>query len=321
MIEFRDVTVCYEKGRLHPVPSLEHLSLTIGSGELVFLVGPSGAGKSTLLKLVNGEVKPDGGGVVIDGEDISQFTVRELPPLRQKIGVIFQDFQLLSQKTAWENVAFALRVIGVPQSRIVKEVPRALDTVGVAHRSHAYPHELSGGEQQRVAIARAIVNAPRILLADEPTGNLDPETAIQIGELLERINRELGTTILMVTHDRTLVDSMARRVVRLGDGRLISDENPGRYALEEIPTPPDAATRSPEPVRIFPVSPAPAAVQDATAVHDEAEIEPVSAVERPVSPAGERREAGPGADPEVVAALDNEAPIGSPENPIVSYER
>ena len=158
---------------------------------------------------------------------------RDVPALRRKIGIVFQDFGLLSDKTAWENVAFALRVLGVPQKALETYVPRALETVGLAGRADAYPHELSGGEQQRVAIARAIVNDPPILLADEPTGNLDPQTAREVGELLSKINRERGTTIVMATHDRGLVDRMARRVVRLREGRVVSDATPGTYGRDD----------------------------------------------------------------------------------------
>jgi cell division transport system ATP-binding protein len=153
--------------------------------------------------------------------------------MRRRLGVVFQDFQLLAQKTAWENIAFALRVIGTPQSRISREVPRALDIVGLAHRAHAQPHELSGGEQQRIAIARAIVNNPTLLLADEPTGNLDPDTASGIAEVLRRINEECGTTVVMATHDRNLVDAMRRRVVRVRDGKVVSDEARGVYHPED----------------------------------------------------------------------------------------
>lgn len=235
MIALHDVTVCYDKARRHAQPSLDNVSLTVQAGELVFLVGPSGAGKSSLLKLLYAGVRPDTGKVLVDGKDISRLGAGEIPALRRKIGVVFQDFQLLTEKTAFENVAFALRVIGVPQSVIVREVPRALETVGISHRSHAYPHELSGGEQQRVAIARAIVNDPVLLLADEPTGNLDPETAAQIGDLLAAINKDRGTTVVLVTHDQALVDNMQRRVVRLRDGHIAADDSPGYYHPEDAP--------------------------------------------------------------------------------------
>jgi cell division transport system ATP-binding protein len=169
---------------------------------------------------------------MVDGQDVTDLAHREVPFLRRKIGVVFQDFQLLTQKTVWENVAFALQVIGAPQSKLVRDVPRALDTVGLTHKAGARPHELSGGEQQRVAIARAIVNDPKILVADEPTGNLDPQTAADIATVLRKIN-ERGTTILMATHDRTLVDSMRKRVVRITDGHVVSDEKQGVYHPED----------------------------------------------------------------------------------------
>ena len=247
MIEFHNVSVCYEPDKRHPVRSLDGLTLKINRGDWVFLVGPSGAGKSSLMKLIFADLRAQGGQIIVDGEDITRLPDSQIPALRRKIGIVFQDYQLLSQKTAWENVAFALRVIGTPQAQILREVPRALETVGLTHRAEAFPHQLSGGEQQRIAIARAIVNDPIVLLADEPTGNLDPQTAREVGQLLTKINRERGTTIVMATHDGAFVDEIRRRVVRLKDGRVISDQNPGTYA--EI----DAATRdyffnSPTPV-------------------------------------------------------------------------
>jgi cell division transport system ATP-binding protein len=233
MIEFKDVTVCYEPQKRHPVRSLDGLNLHIARGDWVFLVGPSGAGKSSLLKLIFAGTRSQSGSIIVDGQEISALSAREIPALRRKIGIVFQDFQLLNEKTAWENVAFTLRVIGAPQSVIVREVPRALETVGLTHRAEAFPHELSGGEQQRIAIARAIVNDPKILLCDEPTGNLDPQTAREVGELLTRINRERGTTIVMATHDGSFVNDLKRRVVRLKAGRVVSDQNPGTYGEGE----------------------------------------------------------------------------------------
>ena len=233
MIEFRNVVVCYDSDKPQPVASLDGLSLDIARGEWVFVVGPSGAGKSSLLRLIYAGTRALGGGVLVDGQDITRLRAREVPALRRKIGIVFQDFGLLSDKTAWENVAFALRVLGAPQSTIVKYVPRALETVGLNGRAGAYPHQLSGGEQQRVAIARAIVNDPPILLADEPTGNLDPQTAREVGELLGKISREHGTTVVMATHDRALVDGMKRRVVRLREGKVVSDDTPGTYGRDD----------------------------------------------------------------------------------------
>jgi cell division transport system ATP-binding protein len=232
MIQFRDVAVCYDPSQRYPVNALEGVNLLIEPGEWVFVVGPSGAGKSTLLRLVYHGAQATKGQITVDGQDITTLAPRDIPFLRRKIGVIFQDFQLLGQKTVWENVAFALQVIGAPQKSLVKEVPRALETVGLQNKANARPHELSGGEQQRVAIARAIVNDPLILIADEPTGNLDPRTAEDIAIVLKRIN-ERGTTILMATHDRHLVDNMHKRVVRIADSRVVSDEADGVYHPED----------------------------------------------------------------------------------------
>ena len=202
MLDFQDVVVCYEPHAPDPVASLDGISLHIARGEWVFLVGPSGAGKSSLLRLVYAGTRALNGFVEVDGQEITRIKNREIPALRRKLGIVFQDFGLLADKTAWENVAFALRVLGVEQREVVRYVPRALETVGLNERANAYPHELSGGEQQRVAIARAIVNDPPIVLADEPTGNLDPQTAREVGELFAKINAEHGTTIVMATHDR-----------------------------------------------------------------------------------------------------------------------
>jgi cell division transport system ATP-binding protein len=232
MIEFRDVAVCYAPQVRYPILALDDVNLHIGEGEWVFFVGPSGAGKSTLLKLVYHGVHANRGQVWVDGQDVTRLHPREVPHLRRKVGVVFQDYQLLPQKTVWENVAFAQQVIGTPQKQLVRDVPRAIETVGLTHKAQSCPHELSGGEQQRVAIARAIVNNPRILLADEPTGNLDPQTGYDISEVLRRI-RDSGTTILMATHDRTLVNSMRLRVVRIADGRVVSDEAQGVYHPED----------------------------------------------------------------------------------------
>jgi cell division transport system ATP-binding protein len=232
LITFREVAVCYEPEDRHPINALEGIDVSIEAGEWVFLVGPSGAGKSTLLKLIYCGAQATRGTIIIDGRDITNLTARDIPLLRRRIGVIFQDFQLLPQKTVWENVAFALQVIGAPQKRLVRDVPQALETVGLHQKANSLPHQLSGGEQQRVAIARAIVNNPAILLADEPTGNLDPQTGQDIIQVLQRVN-ETGTTVVMSTHDRAVVDSLRRRVVRLADGRVVSDEPNGVYHPED----------------------------------------------------------------------------------------
>ena len=233
MLNFQDVVVCYEPYKADPIASLDGVSLHIARGEWVFLVGPSGAGKSSLLRLLYAGTRALSGAVEVDGRDITRIKNREIPALRRKLGIVFQDFGLLADKTAWENVAFALRVLGVEQKEVERYVPRALETVGLNERADAYPHELSGGEQQRVAIARAIVNDPPIVLADEPTGNLDPQTAREVGELFAAINAEHNTTIVMATHDRALVDRMKRRVVRLREGQIISDETPGLYGRDD----------------------------------------------------------------------------------------
>ena len=233
MLHFNDVVVCYEPYKAHPVASLDGVSLHVERGEWVFLVGPSGAGKSSLLRLLYAGTRAIGGSVEVDGQDITRIKTHQIPALRRKLGIVFQDFGLLADKTAWENVAFALRVLGVEQKHVVRYVPRALETVGLEGRADAYPHELSGGEQQRVAIARAIVNDPPIVLADEPTGNLDPQTAREVGELFAKINAEHHTTIVMATHDRSLVDRMKRRVVRLREGQIVTDETPGTYGRDD----------------------------------------------------------------------------------------
>jgi cell division transport system ATP-binding protein len=232
MIEFQDVAVCYAPDQRYPINALEGIELKIEDGEWVFLVGPSGAGKSTLLKLIYHGAAASAGRILVDDHDITHLKSHDIALLRRKIGVIFQDFQLLTQKTVWENIAFALQVIGAPQQQLVRDVPRALETVGLTHKAHARPHELSGGEQQRVAIARAIVNNPSILLADEPTGNLDPRTAADVALVLQRIN-DSGTTIVMATHDRHLVDALKKRVVRIADGHVVSDERQGIYHPED----------------------------------------------------------------------------------------
>ncbi|HVF09992.1 MAG TPA: cell division ATP-binding protein FtsE [Abditibacteriaceae bacterium] len=257
MIELQNVTVCYDPRHRYPVNAVADIDLKIEDGEWVFLVGPSGVGKSSILKLLYAGTRATLGQVTVDGMDVTHLPAREIPLLRRKIGVIFQDFQLLPQKTAWENVAFALQVIGARQSQIVREVPRALQTVGLTHRASARPHELSGGEQQRIAIARAIVNNPGILLADEPTGNLDPATAWEIVQVLHRIQQESGTTIIIATHDRSVVDAMRKRVVRLAEGRIISDENPGVYHLEDDPATPPALPALPLPEYSLPECSAP----------------------------------------------------------------
>src|SRR5467141_1634738 len=224
MIRFEDVTKAY-KG---DVVALRELSLEILKGEFVFLVGPSGSGKSTFLRLLLRDEVATAGRVLVAGRDIGRLGAWKVPSLRRNIGCVFQDFKLLTNKTVYENVAFALEVIGRPKHIVRTQVPQILDLVGLGKKSENFPTELSGGEQQRVSIARAFVNRPLILLADEPTGNLDPATTIGIMRLLDRINRT-GTTVVMATHDRSIVDTMRRRVIELDRGTVVRDQERGVY--------------------------------------------------------------------------------------------
>jgi cell division transport system ATP-binding protein len=225
VIRFENVTKVYPGTSR---PALANLSLEVPKGQFVFLVGASGSGKSTFLRLVLKEEKATRGVVRVAGKDVAKLSSWKVPHLRRTIGVVFQDFRLLPNKTAFENVAFALQVIGKPRHAIAHTVPEVLDLVGLKGKERRFPHELSGGEQQRVAIARAFVNRPAILLADEPTGNLDPTTSVGIMRLLDRINRT-GTTIVMATHDDDIVDQMRKRVVELDDGLMVRDEDRGVY--------------------------------------------------------------------------------------------
>ncbi len=224
MIKLEEVTKIY-KG---DVVALRNATIEVNKGEFVFLVGTSGSGKSTLLRLLNKEEQPTKGRIFVAGKDIGELSSWKVPFLRRNIGCVFQDFKLLTNKTVAENVAFALEVIGRPRPVIKAQVPAILDLVGLGTKSENFPHELSGGEQQRVSIARAFVNRPLILLADEPTGNLDPSTSVGIMRLLDRINKT-GTTVLMATHDRSIVDTMRRRVIELDHGELIRDQARGVY--------------------------------------------------------------------------------------------
>ena len=224
MIRFENVTKTYKNGTV----ALRNLSIDIEKGEFVFLVGSSGSGKTTFLRLLLREESPDSGRILEAGRDIGSLPKWRVPYLRRNIGCIFQDFRLLPNKTVFENVAFALEVIGRPHSTIESQVPQILDLVGLADKSNNLPNELSGGEQQRVAVARAFVNRPLILLADEPTGNLDPATSQGIMRLLDRINRT-GTTVLVATHDAGIVDQMRRRVIELDRGSLVRDQARGVY--------------------------------------------------------------------------------------------
>jgi len=226
MIRFEDVSKAY-KG---DVVALRELSLEILKGEFVFLVGPSGSGKSTFLKLLLRDEVATGGRVLVAGRDIGRLGAWKVPQLRRNIGCVFQDFKLLANKTVYENVAFALEVIGRPKHIVRTQVPQILDLVGLTKKADNFPTELSGGEQQRVSIARAFVNRPLILLADEPTGNLDPATTVGIMRLLDRINRT-GTTVVMATHDQRIVDAMRRRVMELDHGSLVRDQVRGVYGV------------------------------------------------------------------------------------------
>jgi cell division transport system ATP-binding protein len=211
-------------------PALDRVSMSVEKGEFVFLIGPSGSGKSTFLRLLLREDVPTKGDIFVSDMNVAKIPRRRVPKLRQRIGCVFQDFRLLPNKTVGENVAFALEVIGKSRRTVDKVVPEVLDLVGLTGKADRMPHELSGGEQQRVAIARAFVNRPQVLLADEPTGNLDPDTSQDIMLLLERINRT-GTTVLMATHDHSIVDSMRRRVVELDLGTVVRDDARGVYGV------------------------------------------------------------------------------------------
>ena len=226
MISLRGVSLVYPNG----VRALDGIDLTIEKGAFVFLVGHSGTGKSSLLRVLYREMRPTSGEVLVDGIRVDRLKSSRIPALRRHLGVVFQDYKLLTDKTVWENVAFALQVTGAKTRDVMRQVPRALDLVGLSHKSRMYPNELSGGEQQRTAIARALVNNPKLLLCDEPTGNLDPSNTTEIMELLLRINLK-GTTIVVATHNQAVVDRMRRRVVRLEDGRVVTDEERGYYFL------------------------------------------------------------------------------------------
>ena len=226
MIEFNNVTKYYKSN-----VGLENVTVRINKGDFVFLVGPSGSGKSTFIKLILKELEADTGTIKVRGQDVTKMAARQIPSLRRNIGIVFQDFRLLPKKTVYENVAFAMEIIHAPRKRIRKHVPQVLSMMGIAEKAKKYPDELSAGEQQRVAIARAIVNKPKILIADEPTGNLDPDTAWEIMQLLNMINLR-GTTILMVTHAKDIVDRMEKRVIAIENGRIVRDEF-GMYGYKQ----------------------------------------------------------------------------------------
>jgi len=225
VIHFENVTKSYSRQNR---PALEQVTLDVEKGEFMFLVGPSGSGKSTFLRLVLKEEKPNQGKINVAGKDLARLSNWKVPHLRRQIGCVFQDFRLLPNKNVFDNVAFALEVIGKPRRFIRKVVPEVVELVGLEGKHNRMPDELSGGEQQRVAVARAFVNRPMILLADEPTGNIDPATSIGIMKVLDRINRT-GTTVMMATHDAAIVDSMRKRVVELENGKIVRDQSRGVY--------------------------------------------------------------------------------------------
>lgn len=225
LIELKDVSVEYKKGKL----ALSNINIKIEKGEFVFVVGSSGAGKSTFMKLLLKEIEPTEGKIIINKKEITRLPKRKIPYLRRSMGVVFQDFRLLLNKTAYENVAFAMEILGYKDKVVRRTAPIALGMVGLADKGNSYPNELSGGEQQRVSIARALVNNPEILIADEPTGNLDPQNAWDIMKYLEEINKK-GTTVIVVTHAHELVNHMRKRVIVLEDGRLLSDTERGYYS-------------------------------------------------------------------------------------------
>ena len=228
MIRLLDIRKTYDNG----TKALKGVSMRIDDGEFVFLVGPSGSGKSTIIKLITGEVQSSEGRIMVNGYNLNSIRPRQVPYMRRTLGVIFQDFRLIDKKTVWENLAFVMRAAGATPREIRKRIPYVLDLVGLNNKEDRYPAQLSGGEQQRVAIARALVNNPEMIIADEPTGNLDPARSLEIMTLLEKIN-ELGTTMLVVTHEKDLVNRFSKRVIAIENGRIISDETGGYYKHEE----------------------------------------------------------------------------------------
>ena len=227
MIEFKNVSKVYDNN----VKALSNVNIKIDAGDFVFLVGPSGAGKSTFVKMLLKEIEPSEGQIIVDGIELSKMKRKKVPFHRRKIGMVFQDFRLIPSLNVYENVAFAMRVLEASPSEIKKQVPIALSLVGLSNKQKMFPNQLSGGEQQRVSIARAIVNKPLVLIADEPTGNLDPETAKEIMALIEDINRS-GTTVVMATHAKEIVDDMQKRVIAIEKGQVVRDEEKGGYEYE-----------------------------------------------------------------------------------------
>ena len=227
MLDLENVSKIYPGGNV----ALRNISIHIDPGEFVFIVGPSGAGKSTFIKMLFREVLPSAGSIRINDVDILNLQPKEIPYMRRQLGIIFRDYRLLPDRTVYDNVAFAMQVIEAPYRQIKRRVMNVLDLVGLRRRAYAHPNELSGGEQQRIAIARAIVNSPALVIADEPTGNLDPETSREIMEIFQEINNS-GTTIIMATHDKQIVDSMSKRVIAIENGEIVRDELNGVYGYE-----------------------------------------------------------------------------------------
>lgn len=230
MVEMKDVSMVYQSSQTE---ALYHVNVTINEGELVFLVGPSGSGKTTITKLLTGEIQPTEGSIIVNGFDMGQLKKNKVPKMRRTIGVVFQDFRLIPHMNVYDNVAFAMRVVGAPEKNIQERVPQMLELVGLEGNEKRFPEEMSGGEQQRIGIARALVNNPRMIIADEPTGNLDPVRSLELMLILEKINNEMGTTILVVTHEKELVNAFSKRVIAIEDGRVISDGMDGYYGYDQ----------------------------------------------------------------------------------------
>ena len=228
MIKFDHVTKLYRPG-----VGLDDVNVNIDKGEFVFLVGPSGSGKTTITKLLTGEIQPTEGSIIVNGFDMGQLKKNKVPKMRRTIGVVFQDFRLIPHMNVYDNVAFAMRVVGAPEKNIQERVPQMLELVGLEGNEKRFPEEMSGGEQQRIGIARALVNNPRMIIADEPTGNLDPVRSLELMLILEKINNEMGTTILVVTHEKELVNAFSKRVIAIEDGRVISDGMDGYYGYDQ----------------------------------------------------------------------------------------
>lgn len=230
MVEMKDVSMVYQSSQTE---ALYHVDVTINEGEFVFLVGPSGSGKTTITKLLTGEIQPTEGSIIVNGFDMCQLKKNKVPKMRRTIGVVFQDFRLIPHMNVYDNIAFAMRVVGASEKMIRERVPSMLELVGLEGNEKRYPEEMSGGEQQRIGIARALVNSPRMIIADEPTGNLDPVRSLELMLILEKINNEMGTTILVVTHEKELVNAFSKRVIAIEDGRVISDGMDGYYGYDQ----------------------------------------------------------------------------------------